>query len=67
MSLEIAPETAGSDTPLLTPLDVGKRLNVSRSMAYTLIKRGELKAVYVGRLPRVEASELARYIEARRS
>jgi excisionase family DNA binding protein len=52
---------------LLTPDDVAKRLRVSRSMAYTLIKRGELKALYVGRLPRVRASALAEYLAAAES
>ena len=39
---------------LLTPDDVAKRLAVSRSMAYTLIKRGELRALRVGRFRRID-------------
>ncbi len=50
--------------PLLTPDDVAKRLAVSRSMAYTLIKRGELRALYVGRLPRITESAFAEYLAA---
>jgi excisionase family DNA binding protein len=47
---------------LLTPDEVGKRLTVSRSMIYTLIKRGELRALYVGRLPRITEAALAAYL-----
>jgi excisionase family DNA binding protein len=47
---------------LLTPEDVARRLAVSRSMIYTLIRRGELAAVYIGRLPRVTEAALADYL-----
>lgn len=54
--------------PLLTPDDVAKRLAVSRSMVYALIKRGPdrggLRAIRCGRLPRVEVAELARWLAA---
>lgn len=58
---------ADSTGPLLTPDDIAKRLAVSRSMAYTLIKRGELPALYIGRLPRVTEGELAAYLERARA
>lgn len=53
----------GADV-LHTPDDVAKRLRVSRSMAYTLIKRGQLRALYVGRLPRITESALRDYLAA---
>ncbi len=59
--LAMAPTDGG---PLLTPDDVAKRLSVSRSMAYTLIKRGELRALYVGRLPRITEAAFAEYLAA---
>jgi excisionase family DNA binding protein len=49
---------------LHTPDDCAKRLKVSRSMIYTLIKRGELRALYIGRLPRVSESALLDYLAA---
>jgi excisionase family DNA binding protein len=49
---------------LLTPDDVAKRLAVSRSMAYTLIKRGELRALRIGRLPRITEAAFAEYLAA---
>jgi excisionase family DNA binding protein len=52
--------------PLLTPADCATRLAVSRSMVYALIKRGDIRALYIGRLPRVESAELDRYIERAR-
>ena len=51
-----------ASTPLLTPDDVAKRLGVSRSMAYALIKRGDLPALYIGRLPRITEADFAGYL-----
>jgi excisionase family DNA binding protein len=68
MSLASVPEAARApvptDGPLLTPDDCARRLSVSRSMVYSLIKRGHLRAVFVGRLPRVAPAELDRFIAA---
>lgn len=51
---------------LLTPDQVAKRLAVSRSMVYAEIKRARMKALYVGRLPRISEAALAAYLaEAR--
>lgn len=53
---------------LLTPLEVAQRLSVSRSMIYMLIQRGEMPAVYIGRLPRVTEDGLRLYLaSAKRS
>ena len=46
----------------LTPGDVAERLKVSRSMVYALIRRGDLAAIYIGRLPRVAEGALAEYL-----
>ena len=54
-------DTAAVDT-LLTPDEIARRLAVSRSMAYTLIKRGDLPALRIGRLPRVRESDFAAYL-----
>jgi len=56
------PALAGQ-APLLTPSDVAKRLAVSRSMIYALIHRGDLPALYIGRLPRVRESDLSAYVQ----
>jgi excisionase family DNA binding protein len=52
------------DERLLTPDDVAKRLSVSRSMIYTLVRRGDLRALRIGRLPRVTETDLAAYLAA---
>lgn len=49
---------------LLTPDDVAQRLSVSRGMIYTLIRRAELRALYIGRLPRVTEAALQEYLVA---
>jgi len=49
---------------LLTPDDCARRLAVSRSMIYCEIRKGRLKALYIGRLPRVSAAALAEYLAA---
>jgi excisionase family DNA binding protein len=59
---------AGSDTSegrdrLLRPKEVAERLGVSQSMVYKLLRVGALGAVYVGRLPRIAAEDLALYVE----
>jgi excisionase family DNA binding protein len=60
-----APELpAPTDERLLTPDDVARQLSVSRSMVYSEIKRGRLRAMYIGRLPRVRAADLAAYLTA---
>ncbi len=49
---------------LLTPAEVGRRLSVSRSLVYLLIRRGELRALYIGTSPRVRPEDLATYLSA---
>jgi excisionase family DNA binding protein len=51
---------------MLTPADVAERLAVSRSMAYKLLRTGELPAIYVGRLPRIAEADLDAFIRRRR-
>jgi excisionase family DNA binding protein len=48
---------------LLTPRQVAEQLQCSYSMVLALIRRGDLAAVYVGRLPRVREADLAAYID----
>jgi excisionase family DNA binding protein len=48
---------------LLTPRQIAERLQCSYSMVLALIRRGNLRAVYVGRLPRVRDVDLTAYID----
>ena len=43
--------------------DVARILNISRSFAYLLMKRGEIPSVRLGRSIRVRPSDLDLYIE----
>lgn len=47
---------------LLTPTEVAERLRISRSMVYQLIRREDLRAIYIGRLPRIPEAALAEYL-----
>jgi excisionase family DNA binding protein len=51
---------------LLSPLDVARRLGISRSTAYRLIDDGDLPAVRVRGQLRVERDELEGYLTAQR-
>ena len=55
------------DDALLTPAIVAAKLAVSRSMVYALIRAGKIGAIYVGALPRIRQTELARYVSGLRS
>jgi excisionase family DNA binding protein len=61
----------GSPAPALdrlhTPREVADILRVSTSMVRALTKRGDLAAVYVGRLPRYHHADVLAYLEHRRA
>jgi excisionase family DNA binding protein len=50
---------------LLKPMDLAKRLNISRAMAYKLLTLGELPCVRIGRAVRVREADLESYIQKR--
>jgi excisionase family DNA binding protein len=52
---------------LLTPREVADILRVSTSMVRALTRRGDLAAVYVGRLPRCYHADVVAYLEHRRA
>lgn len=49
---------------LLTVAEVANVIRVSRMTVYRLIRRGQLKAIRVGRNYRVREDDLGRYLEA---
>jgi excisionase family DNA binding protein len=49
---------------LLTVAEVATLMRVSRMTVYRLIRRGQLKAIRVGRNYRVREDDLERYLEA---
>ena len=62
-----APVTSEGPNPLLSPSDLAWRLSVTRSMAYKLLKTGQLRATYVGCLPRTTEEELVDYLERQKA
>lgn len=52
---------------LLTPAEVAERLQISKAMAYNLMKRGDIDVVRIGSLVRVRAEDLERFIAERRA
>jgi excisionase family DNA binding protein len=50
---------------LLKGNDVARILNISRSMAYQLIQRGEIRSLQIGRSVRVQPKDLKDFISQR--
>jgi excisionase family DNA binding protein len=57
-----APSAVPEPATFFTPDDVAKRFAVSRSMIYALVKRGELGATWIGRLPRISEDDIVKYL-----
>ena len=55
-----------SDT-LLKPSDVARRLNISRSLVYQLIRTGDIPVVRIKSTVRIKSSDLSNFIEQRQS
>ena len=53
------------ESRLLTAADVARQLQVSKAFAYSLMKRGELACVRLGRAVRVRPDDLDRYIASK--
>lgn len=47
---------------LLKPRDISRKLNISRSFTYRLLKSGELPSVRLGKTYRVRTQDLAEFI-----
>lgn len=50
-------------TQFLTPAEVAVQLRISRVTVNNLIRRGEISAVRIGRMWRVDETELNLYLE----
>ena len=51
---------------LLKAVDVAKRLNISRSLAYQLMESGEIPTIRIRKLVRVYETDLEQYIKKSR-
>lgn len=50
---------------MATPAEVADALNISRSMIYSLLKRGELPAYKLGKDYRIHKTDIEKYLEGR--
>jgi putative molybdopterin biosynthesis protein len=50
------------ETQLLKPAEVADILRISRAMAYSMLKRGEIPTVRIGSTVRVRRSDLEQFI-----
>ena len=50
---------------LLKPSEVAQILNISKSFAYRLMRRGDLATIHLGRAIRVRPSDLEDYLQSR--
>lgn len=51
------------DKLLLRINEAAERLGVSRSTAYTLVQRGELRAIHIGTARRIPAEALTEFVK----
>ncbi|TFV78578.1 DNA-binding protein [Blastococcus sp. CT_GayMR19] len=51
-----------ADRLLLTPEEAATVLGIGRKTVYALMKRGELRAVHIGRSCRISQAEVASYV-----
>lgn len=63
----MSPRESGTARLLLTVEEAAKRLGVGRTLMYTLVKDGEVESVQIGRLRRIPADALPRYLEQLRA
>ena len=47
---------------LLTVEEAADRLGIGRTLAYALVKNGEIESVHIGRLRRIPLAALDRYV-----
>ena len=55
-------DVIAADRLLLTPEEVAEVLRIGRTTVYALMKRGELRAVHIGRSCRIRQAEVERYV-----
>lgn len=66
-TLSMSPRDAQSVRLLLTVEEAADRLGIGRTLMYALVKNGEVESVHIGRLRRIPADALARYLEQLRT
>ncbi len=63
----MSPSNSSTVRLLLTVEEAAKRLGIGRTLMYALVKDGEVESVQIGRLRRIPADALPRYLEQLRT
>jgi excisionase family DNA binding protein len=63
----MSPSNGSTVRLLLTVEEAANRLGIGRTLMYTLVKDGEVESVHIGRLRRIPADALPRYLEQLRA
>jgi len=59
----MSPSNSSTVRLLLTVEEAAERLGIGRTLMYALVKDGEVESVHIGRLRRIPADALPRYLE----
>jgi excisionase family DNA binding protein len=63
----MSPSNSNTVRLLLTVEEAAERLGIGRTLMYTLVKEGEVESVQIGRLRRIPADALPRYLQQLRA
>jgi excisionase family DNA binding protein len=64
---DMTEDTAGEERKYLTLEDVAELLGVNYQLIYRLVRSGELAAIRLGRVYRIERADLEAYLEANKT
>ncbi|HKR52337.1 MAG TPA: excisionase family DNA-binding protein [Pseudonocardiaceae bacterium] len=63
----MSPRNSNTLRLLLTVEEAAQRLAIGRTLMYALVKHGEVESVQIGRLRRIPADALPRYLQQLRA
>lgn len=63
----MSPSDSSTMRLLLTVEEAAERLGIGRTLMYALVKDGDVESVQIGRLRRIPADALPRYLEQLRT
>lgn len=63
----MSPRNSSTVRLLLTVEEAAERLSIGRTLMYALVKDGEVESVQIGRLRRIPADALPRYLQQLRA
>lgn len=64
---DMSPDDDNTVRLLLTVEEAADRLGIGRTLMYALVKDGDVESIHIGRLRRIPADALPRYLERLRT